>query len=110
MIDRMRLARLWRRRTSGARRARAHNLRDPGAQQDDPNKHPETGRRAAAVGGENETEKIPRHYASADDAQTNAFRRGALPFDLDRMWRRGRIVNWLWNLSGYSLRDRGEIR
>src|SRR5215510_6738094 len=106
----MSLMRRGRRRIDCAGRARGDDLRDSDSQQDESDECPEPEWRAASEwAGEDEAEKIQRHDAAANDAQTDALRHGALSFDFEGVWDRRRVVIRLRNLPGQSLRHRREI-
>src|SRR5215813_12472531 len=106
LLNRMSLMRLRRRRIGRALKARGNDLRDSDGQQDesDESQAPEW-RVATKRAREDEAEKLQRHNASADDAQTNANPPflGAMPIGLERI-RHRRHVGRRLNLSGHSLR------
>src|SRR6266498_2757962 len=111
LLNRMSLMRRWRRRIGRARKARGNDLRDSDSQQNESDESQAPERRVATKRArEDEAEKLQRHNASADDAQTNANPPflGAMPLDLKRMRHRRRVGRRL-NLSGQSLRHRREI-
>src|SRR5262249_16529139 len=92
-------------------KARGNDLRDSDGQQDESDESQAPERRVAMERArEYEAEKLQRHNASADDAQTNSNPPflGAMPLDLKRMrHRRGGVRRP--NLSCQSLRHRREI-
>src|SRR5262245_5565109 len=94
-----------------ARKARGNDLRDSDGQQDESDESQAPERRVATKRArEDEAEKLQRHNAPADDAQTNANPPflGAMFLGLNYMRHRRRVVRRL-NLSGQSLRHRREI-
>src|SRR5215470_14587073 len=111
LMNRMRLMRRRRRTIGRARKARGNNLRDSDCQQDESDESQAPERRVAAKRPrEDQAEKLQRHNASADDAQTDANPPflGAMPLDLKRMRHRRRVGRRL-NLTAQSLRHRREI-
>src|SRR5262249_4352435 len=111
LMNGMTLMRLRSRRIGRARKARGNDLRDSDGQQDesDESQAPEW-RVATKRAREDETEKLQRHNASADNAQSNANPPflGAMPLGLERMRHRRHVVRRL-KLSGHNLRHRREI-
>src|SRR5262247_3564143 len=109
LLNRMRLMR--RRRIGRARKARGNDLRDSDSQQDESDESQAPERRIAVKRArEDEAEKLQRHNASADDAQTdpNSPFLGAMLLGLKRMRHRRHVVRRL-KLSSHSLRHRREI-
>src|SRR5262245_11849091 len=85
LLNRMSLMRRWRCRIGRGRMTRGDDLRDSDSQQDESDECQAPERRVATKRSrEDETEKLQRHNASADDAQTNADPPllGAIPLDL----------------------------
>src|SRR5262249_17781744 len=108
LLNRMSLMRRWRCLIRRARKARGNDLRDSDGQQDESDESQAPERRVAAKRArEDEAEKLQRHNASADDAQTDADSPflGAMLLGLKRIRHRRREVRRL-NLSRQSLRNR----
>src|SRR5215475_841026 len=111
LLNRMSLMRRWRCLIRRARKARGNDLRDSDSQQDESDESQAPERRVATKRSrEDEAEKLQRHNASADNAQTNANSPflGAIPLYLKRM-RHRRHVGRRLNPSAQSLRHRREI-
>src|SRR4030095_6046222 len=111
LLNRMSQLRLWRCPIGRARKARGYDLRDSDGQQDESDESQAPERRVATKRArEDEAEKLQRHNAPADYAQTNPTPPflGAMFLGLNYMRHRRRVVRRL-NLSGQSLRHRREI-
>src|SRR5215510_954170 len=111
LLNRMCLMRRRRCPVGLAWKARGDDLRDSDSQQDESDESQAPERRVTAKRArEDEAEKLQRHNASADNAQTNANPPflGAMPLGLKRMRHRRHVVRRL-NLSSHSLRYRREI-
>ncbi len=94
-----------------SRRTGIDDLGDSDCEQDEAGDDYRSNQRIAAKHArKKEADQLQGNEAAADDGQPNAFGHLPLPFDLERVRHRRRIVSRLRQPSGQGLRNCGEIR